>query len=83
MALPGWYPNPWSGGGLRYWDGQHWTARTMKAGGGWADSPYAELPPLPGGEQRGPRTGWEIFAMVLAGLAVLAGSPSWRSPSFS
>lgn len=26
---PGWYPDPWGGGGHRYWDGERWTTRTM------------------------------------------------------
>ena len=28
-TTPGWYPDPWGGGGHRYWDGQAWTARVM------------------------------------------------------
>jgi len=27
-TAPGWYPDPWGGGGHRYWDGQRWTTRT-------------------------------------------------------
>lgn len=26
---PGWYPDPWGGGGHRYWDGRAWTTRVM------------------------------------------------------
>lgn len=28
-TTPGWYPDPWGGGGHRYWDGQAWTTRVM------------------------------------------------------
>jgi hypothetical protein len=28
-TAPGWYPDPWGGGGHRYWDGQAWTTRVM------------------------------------------------------
>ncbi|HEV7720640.1 MAG TPA: DUF2510 domain-containing protein [Iamia sp.] len=28
-TTPGWYPDPWGGGGHRYWDGQRWTTRVM------------------------------------------------------
>jgi hypothetical protein len=28
-AAPGWYPDPWGGGGHRYWDGQSWTSRVI------------------------------------------------------
>ena len=28
---PGWYPDPWTQGWTRYWDGQQWTASTMVA----------------------------------------------------
>lgn len=26
----GWYPDPWGGGGHRYWDGQRWTPQVMR-----------------------------------------------------
>ncbi|MEO7586948.1 MAG: DUF2510 domain-containing protein [Arachnia sp.] len=31
MSAPGWYPDPTGADGLRYWDGQQWTANTSPA----------------------------------------------------
>ncbi|HEU4802518.1 MAG TPA: DUF2510 domain-containing protein [Solirubrobacterales bacterium] len=43
MADRGWYPDPQPEGdsGLRYWDGQHWTAQTRPS----PDSNVAATPP--------------------------------------
>lgn len=29
-TTPGWYPDPWGGGGHRYWDGQRWTTSVSR-----------------------------------------------------
>ena len=39
---PGWYPDPWSGGHHRYWDGRAWTADVF------ADVPTAGPGTTPG-----------------------------------
>jgi hypothetical protein len=29
MSPPGWYPDPWAPGAMRWWSGRDWTAYTM------------------------------------------------------
>jgi len=42
---PGWYPDPTDSEGLRYWDGERWTAEQAPKPGGGAPSPAAAAPP--------------------------------------
>src|SRR5580704_13783016 len=51
MAPAGWYPDPWSRGHHRYWDGAAWTGGSFPHGPAnpWADEGHdaAEVPPTP------------------------------------
>ncbi len=66
---PGWYPDPYSAGGLRWWDGTTWTAFTapmaMPPGGVYGADPHEDL----AAEQRAARR-----AMVTVVLAALLSS---------
>lgn len=42
---PGWYPDPWGSGGLRWWDGKVWSAHTQPTA--WVSTPTVSGPPLP------------------------------------
>ena len=67
-APPGWYPDPASGGGWRYWDGQSWTDQSEQAG-----KPAPTAPP-PGWEQPAsstPRKGGARVAFIARMVALV------------
>ena len=60
---PGWYPDPWTPGWTRYWDGQQWTESTTVAGPVPSQQYYQEVK-APAG-QRIAGAGMAIFKFGL------------------
>lgn len=70
----GWYPDPWQGDQLRYWDGATWTGHTAAAPAG-QPQPAPPLPATDGVASRRPwwQRRWAIITAVV-GVLVLFGS---------
>ena len=84
---PGWYPDPWGGQGLRWWDGSGWSEHVqgqpgpgMSAGVGMRQS-MASAPQL----RRWWHSWFFILPVSLLSLFFCAGLPAvvliWYSPS--
>lgn len=59
MSQPGWYPDPYGTGSLRWWDGRVWTDRLNPEPAGPARAPAAQPLPRPSG---GPSGGGAPYA---------------------
>ena len=87
-ASPGWYPDPWSKGQHRYWNGQVWTGDAFPHG----PSPHGPAEPWPG-SSAGPGSGPSYEPVVPAYLTssgdeppdrtVAPPPPAWSPPTAS
>jgi len=60
---PGWYPDPWWAGSLRYWDGSRWTNQAR-----WAHLPVPPPPPEPLTVLRAPAF-WVAIGLLIVCVA--------------
>ncbi len=67
---PGWYPDPWQQGPLRWWDGGQWTGHVPAPGAGAA--PAVDLAAEEGAARRGRWAGWIIAAGQVLGAVMFA-----------
>ena len=67
QPAPGWYPDPVDSTGLRYWDGERWTAEQAPAGRPGEPPAAPEAPPAPP-----PRSLERVQWVAIAGIALAA-----------
>ncbi len=86
---PGWYPDPWGGTGLRWWDGQNWTENVQgQPGPGMSPAVTMAGGPLVGpGQTRKWYYEWWFIAIMLFfccspfGLILVWTRPSTAAPT--
>src|SRR5579864_5459592 len=67
---PGWYPDPWSEGELRWWDGSDWTGGTTSPETHGLPAATAAPPAAPASPEAQPV--WRQRSVQIPGAAVLA-----------
>jgi len=72
--LPGWYPDPYGGGGFRYWDGLNWTSVAPPGAGVPPASTPASPPAVPGPSNNAGMSKGGKIALGVGGAIVVMGA---------
>jgi hypothetical protein len=66
-SAPGWHPDPWLPGGLRWWDGSEWSQYAVPPADPWAGmaTTYAGTPDIEGAQRW---SNWASKALLVQGL---------------
>ena len=80
---PGWYPDPWGGEGLRWWDGSNWSEHVQgQAGPGYSVAATMRGGPLvqPGSVIKWYHQWWFIWVMLFVCSGCIGLVLTWTRP---